>query len=237
VQRNSAEKTADSRYGWRNEFAMGATMRGLIFGIKMLPLFTSVILPVLLAGAAPGPYGSLGKTLDEAKKTDFFQFFNLAQTGETASKDGKKILFQPSGPKFHDLARVYMQLDKNNQISGAELELKRSFVDSGQDGIYARDIAKSFLTVAASPQDRDQLQKLISEIDQPTGTDRPVIAHPDSLKTPVGPPSEGYLVYLGKRDSFQLTLKHGQVLSLLNVNLDNKTGSDKFLRMSFNSGS
>ncbi len=183
----------------------------------MLPWLISMILPVLLAAAAPPePFGGLGKTLENAKKTDFFLFFHLEQTSESPAKDGNVIVFQPSGPKFHDLTRVLMAVDSKGMIRGAELDLNRSYVDSPTDGIYARDIAKSFLQAAVDPQDRERVESLIVEIDQLIGTDRPVIAHPDSVRTPSGPPSVGYRVYLGQENLFELSLSHGQTLRMEN---------------------
>src|SRR5580658_3992168 len=124
-----------------------------MLGSKIWPWLFMAVLPGLLAGAAPGSFSGFGNTLDNAKKTDFFQFFHLEQTGESAVKDGKIIVFQPSGEKFHDLVRVYMTVDSKALIQGVELELSRSSVDSPSDGIYARDIAKSFLQAAVDPQD------------------------------------------------------------------------------------
>jgi hypothetical protein len=187
-----------------------------MMGSKIWLWLFIAVLPGSLAGAAPGPFSGFGNTLDNAKKTDFFQFFHLEQTGESSVKDGKTIVFQPSGEKFHDLVRVYMTVDSKGLIQGASLELSRSFVDSPQDGIYARDIAKSFLSGAIEPQDLDRVNNLIIEIGQPIGTDRPVIAHPDSVHKPDGPPSMGYRVYLGKENLLELPLPHGQTLRMEN---------------------
>jgi hypothetical protein len=183
--------------------------------------------------------GGFGETLEQAKQTGFFKWFMLEQTGESAENGGKKLVFQPSGDRFHDLARVNVKLDGQGHIVGIELALRRDFVDSSSVGIYARDIAKSFLQTGVNPQDQESVANLVSEIDQPKGSSAPVIMHQDAVKpAPAGPPSEGYQVYLGKRDAFQVTLPHGQVLNLENKTPDKKTPedpktADKILSLSF----
>ncbi len=196
-------------------------------GSNILPVLFSAILPMLLAGAAPGPFGGFGITLDSAKKTDFFTFFHLEQTGESPAKDGKTIMFQPSGEKFRSLVHVYMTVDSKAQIQGAELDLSRAFVDSASDGIFARDIAKSFLQTAIDPEDTDKVDNLIKEVGQPMGTDRPVIAHPDAVQKPAGAPSKGYRVYLGQEDVFELQLTHGRTLKM-----DNPASKPPMLKIS-----
>jgi hypothetical protein len=203
---------------------MEAVMRGSI----ILAVLFSAMMPVMLAGAVPGPFGGFGDTVESAKKTDFFTFFHLEQTGESAAKNGKVIVFQPTSDKFHALVHLYLTVDSKAQIQGAELEISRAFVDSSSDGIFARDIAKSFLQTAVDPQDADKVDNLIKEIGQLLGTDKPVLAHPDSVPKPAGAPSDGYMAYLGKRESFQLSLPHGQTLSM-----ENPTSKPPVLKISF----
>lgn len=196
-------------------------------GSNLLPVLFFAIFPVMLAGGPPGALGGFGSTLDSAKKTDFFTFFHLEQTEETPTKDGKTILFQPSGEKFRSVVHVYMTVDSKAQIQGAELDLSRAFVDSTSDGIFARDIAKSFLQTAVDQKDLESVDSLIKEIGQLLGTDRPVIASPDGAQKPGGPPSKGYRVYLGQEDVFELQLPHGQTLRM-----ENPAGKPPVLKLS-----
>ena len=62
--------------------------------------------------------------------------------------------FKPSGEKFHPLVTVKVTTDGAGRILALEMALARSFIDSPRDGIYARDIAKSFLQ-AGLPASRD----------------------------------------------------------------------------------
>jgi len=60
---------------------------------------------------------------------------------------------------------VNLSLDSRQRLIGAELVLSRSFIDSGREGMFARDIAKSFLRVVTSAQERKGLGSLIAEIE------------------------------------------------------------------------
>jgi hypothetical protein len=48
-------------------------------------------------------FGQFGQSLAEAKKTEFFTFFHLVETGREDHGSYETIRCQPSGPKFHDL--------------------------------------------------------------------------------------------------------------------------------------
>lgn len=190
--------------------------------------------PVAMAIPQAEPFGSFGSTIEQAQKTDFFQFFHLEQTGKSKQGDATIITFQPSGEKFHELVRVNMTLSGKEGLIAAELVLRRSFVESGSDGIFARDIAKSFLNAGVNPKDQDRIAGLTSEIDQLVGTQSAVLVSPNAVKpAPSGPPSDGYLVYLGQRDAFQIALAHGQKFSLQNSAGEKTDGGSRVVRIAF----
>jgi hypothetical protein len=199
---------------------------------QMLASFVGLI--GLAIGEGAVAFGRMGTTIEQARKTDFFQFFNLEPTGETKLGDKKITVFQPSGAKFHDLALVNMTTEGKGNMVGAELVLQRSFVDSSSDGIFARDIAKSFLRDAVNADDLGKVDGLAREIDQLTDSGLPVILHSDAVKPrPGGPPSDGYRVYQGRKDAVELALPHGQTLRLENKTVDGKPGSAKVLQISY----
>jgi hypothetical protein len=202
---------------------------------KVAQVLTLLMAPIGLAAAVgPVAFGKLGTTLEQAQKTDFFQFFNMEKTGETKQGDKKTVTFQPSGAKFHDLAKVNMMLDSKGNIVGAELVLQRSFVDSSADGIFARDIAKSFLRDSVNSDDLSKVDGLAREIDQLTGSGTTVILHKDTVQqAPSGPPSDGYRVYLGQKNMFDLALPHGQTLRLENKAGENNASGGKVLQISY----
>jgi hypothetical protein len=192
-------------------------------------LLTIFLVSVGLAVGEPQkPASGFGETLEQAKQTGFFQWFMLEQTGESAENGGQKVVFQPSGERFHNLTRVSVTLDARGRIVAVELALDREFVDSLSIGIYARDISKSFLQTGVSPPDQEAVANLVREVDQLKGSSAPVIVHQDAVKpAPQGPPSDGYRVYLGQRDVFHLVLPHGQTLDIENKITDKKGAEDQ----------
>jgi hypothetical protein len=193
---------------------------------KFLALF---LVPAGLVAGKPQAFSSgFGETLEQAKQTGFFKWFTLEQTGESPEKGGKQVSFQPTGERFHDLARVNVTVDGQGRIVAAELVLQRMFVESSSEGIFARDITKSFLQTGVNPQDQESIASLVREIDQIKGSSAPVIVHQDAVRPPPpGLPSKGYRVYLGQDDAFQLALPHGQSLSMENRAADKKTPADQ----------
>jgi hypothetical protein len=177
-----------------------------------------VPLGITAAGSqGPPPLCGFGQTLDQARETGFFKWFMLDQTAETDLNGGKLTVFQPNGPRFHDVTHVNIATDSQGRILVAELVLARRFVDSSNDGIFARDIAKSFLQIGINPDDMGMVESLVTEINQLKGSRTPVIVHRDAVPpAPAGPASAGYLVYLGERNNFQFKLPHGQVLTITN---------------------
>jgi len=109
--------------------------------------------------------GELGENVEQARKTEFFRWFHLEETGRM----GSVVHFKPSAEKFRSLVTVSLSLDSRQRLIGAELVLSRSFIDSGRDGLFARDIAKSFLRVVTSQEERQAIGGLIGEIEQPPG--------------------------------------------------------------------
>src|SRR6266567_4055779 len=107
--------------------------------------------------------GELGENVEQARKTEFFRWFHLEETGRT----GSVVHFKPRAEKFRSLVTLNLSLDSRQRLIGAELVLSRSFIDSGVEGMFARDIAKSFLRVVTSAEERQAIGGLIGEIEQP----------------------------------------------------------------------
>lgn len=178
------------------------------------------LLPLLLAAAlvplAPRAAGAqLGARLEDAKKTDFFTFFHLE---ETARGPGH-VDFRPKGPMFRRHVQVRVVPGPDGTIRELHLALDRDFVDEPMSGIFARDLAKSFLRFAVPGADLPGVEALADEIELPkempgyeTATTRP---RPPAPSTP----SPGYGVYLGGTPSHTLRLE-GSVVTLENLPLD-----------------
>jgi hypothetical protein len=95
-------------------------------------------------------------------------------------------------------------LDSKGRRVGAGLVLSRSFIDSGRDAIFARDIAKSFVRIATTETERPTVASLIAEIEQPLANmSTPLlVGNRPAPKLPASP-TPGYQVFLGQRQSCQ----------------------------------
>jgi hypothetical protein len=162
--------------------------------------------------AAPaGPIGDfLNHPLAEAERNGFFRWFHLAETRrEPGPNSDQKIVYQPTGEKFHDLAIVIVTVNGDAMIQRIELMLKRSFIASPRDGIFASDIGKSFV-LASLPEDvPEELRTLANEIAHRARTSQPLIVGPGYRSPKLSERfSKAYEVYAGARPSHATTLAH-----------------------------
>ena len=173
----------------------------------------------------------LGMSLAEAKRTEFFTWFHLQQTGkETDAKNRPVVIFQPSGGAFHELVSVRAGLDEHEHIVHFELLLARSFIDDKKQGVFANDIAKSFLLDAAPGADQDALRGLADDISSNQMSEQRVITR-QPLPPPPQRPGPAYLTYLGQRQ------QDTEQLSNSTLHLENlKRGDQEWLRMAFSLG-
>jgi hypothetical protein len=112
--------------------------------------------------------GMIGADLTAVRQSsDFFNFFHLAPTGP-ANAPGV-IDFRPSGSQFASLADVTVTVDGADRITAMTLTLTRSFIDSPANGVFARDIARSFLRAAPPPADAQQVGALADDISRAGG--------------------------------------------------------------------
>src|SRR5260370_1361246 len=153
------------------------------------------------------PLGDLGEKLEQARKTEFFRWFHLEETGRQAG--ASVVQFKPSGEKFRSLVTVNLSVDSGQRLVGAELILSRSFVDSGRDGMFARDIAKSFLRVVTTAEDRKAIASLVAEIEQPPASlSTPLIVRNRPAPSLPVAPSPGYRTFLGEQKSYEQSLRN-----------------------------
>jgi hypothetical protein len=168
----------------------------------------------LLALAAAVSFASpaaaqVGKRLEEARKEDFWTYFHLEPTGPARVESGRAVTeFRTTAPRFRPLARVTAEVDASGVIRAMGLELARSFVDDAQGGVFARDIAKSFLRAALPADDLPDMETLANEIEHPR-QDAPGTTTVRLRPAPDLPrdPTPAYEVYLGRSPSFSRTLE------------------------------
>jgi hypothetical protein len=170
-------------------------LAGMIVGsADLLPVQTKIHL---------GPLGSLGNTPADAKATDFFKWFHLEETGKSSGADGgTTISYAPNAAKYRPLVTVRLQLAPAGWIRGAELVLKRRFLEDPREETSARDIAKSFLAIAAAKADWSKIHRLHDEIFY-LGSAK-MMVHDTAAKDITIPliPSDGYQVFTGRRGHF-----------------------------------
>ena len=141
------------------------------------------------------------RRIEEAKQTDFFRWFSLAEAGSAEGGVGTTVItFRPEGDKFRDLVKLDVSLDGGGIISALRLTLAKSFVDDHGDGVFARDIAKSFIRDALPDEDEGAARGLADEIEY--RNDFPVLSRALRPRLPDAP-SEGFLTFVGRGQLYE----------------------------------
>ncbi|MGA2147949.1 MAG: hypothetical protein ABSH49_23630 [Bryobacteraceae bacterium] len=173
--------------------------------------------------ARPFP-GLLGMPLPKALRTDFFTFFHLEETGRQTSGGTTVVHFKPSGAGFRERVTLEATVADGGKIASIRLDLARQFI-AGSQAVFANDIAKSLLADGPPAADRAALGPLVDEIQSNRNANGIVL----SAQKPPPPPameSDGYLTYLGKRQSYS------RELTVCSLRLENsKQDSGEWLRI------
>ena len=172
-------------------------MRALLFSCLMC----GCVLAPSQSALATEPL--LGMTLEQAKRTDFFTFFNLGQTTTEADTQKRSVVsFKPRGGDFREMVGVKVTVGDDKRIRALSLRLTNEFVDSRTQGMFARDFVKSLLRQALTPGESKKVSELLTEIEW--GFQGTVIGR-EKPKLP-DPPTPGYQTYLGQKPSFEQTI-------------------------------
>lgn len=154
---------------------------------------------IVCAARADNPTTSMPLHLKTEQGSDFFTFFHLAEVGVPTTVGASQAWhsFRPSGPAFHDLVELDVLAAADGTIGAASLGLDRSFIDDPRNGIFARDIVKSFLAWT-DRKPSPPLSGLISNLADLSSSGGSVII----MRGPAPPPpppdaTGGYGVYLG----------------------------------------
>ena len=150
-----------------------------------------------------GPLGLLGNNPEEAKQTDFFKWFHLEEMGKSPAADGGTLDHAPpSAREIPSLVTVRFELASGGWLRGAELLIKRRFIEDPKDEGSARDIVKSFIAAAAMKADWNKIRRLHDEIFYLGSTK--MIVSSEAAKNIVIPllPTDGYEVFTGRREHF-----------------------------------
>src|SRR5579863_248976 len=108
-------------------------------------------------------FGKLGRTLESARQTGFFQRFHLVETEKTSQEPGLVTRFRPSGDKFRNLCYLDALADSSSALVQMELVLSRALID-GRDRLFAQDLVKSFLVAVLPDACQHLLEDLMREV-------------------------------------------------------------------------
>lgn len=152
--------------------------------------------------------GMIGQPLTLVRESEFFKWFHLEEMDSWKLIERAATRFEPTNPDFHNLVSVdaiTKIADRRNLVTEIELWLNRRFIDDPTDGIFARDIAKSFLGAVPRPQEIFPVHFLINRIEFDLPPGRPVLT---ARKPPNRPrrPVPGYDTFLGGDERFRLAL-------------------------------
>lgn len=175
---------------------------------RLVSLLCSLGLNTLFASSA---FGHLGVKLEDMQRTDFFTWFHLERVSTEADAQQRTVVaFKPEGEKFRALVTVNVTLAPDDYILAIELVLTRAFVDHPADGIFARDIAKSFLRTIVPQEDRGAISDLANEIEYQYPEDLEIFVL--TAKRPEIPlpavPTPGYQTFLGQQQAYTQSLSH-----------------------------
>lgn len=145
-----------------------------------------------------------GRWLEQERKGHFFSWFQLDPLGDPAPASAGRTwhCFRPNGEAFRALVELDVLIDASGRILEQRLGLDRAFADHPRNGVFARDLAKSYLQWGLSAPLDAPARTLIDNIANPAAAGVPVLMHARAVPAmPDIDTTGGYLVYLGRRTS------------------------------------
>lgn len=167
-----------------------------------------------------------GGSLAAAQKSDLFTFFNLVRTGQGIPLEaGTQWVFLPKQGPFRELVMVKLTESRDKRIVAAELLLAGSFVNEAKTDVFARDIAKSFVSQLTPAGQAAATRDLVNELWY--GAPNQVRVGGGAAPKLPDPPTAGYQAYLGKREN------HEQTLGDVKLMIISAPAADEWLLISF----
>jgi hypothetical protein len=147
--------------------------------------------------------------------SEFFTWFHLAPVGTpTTVGSGAWHSFRPTGSAFQKLVEVDVLSEADGKIDAASIGLERAFIDSPSNGVFARDISKSFLTWTLR-KPSPQIANLIANLADLSNAGTTILMHGPGPQPPPPDTTGGYGVYLG-RDQHASFTDNGATLAFTN---------------------
>lgn len=178
----------------------------------------------------------MGMSLAKAQKMDVLTHFHFQEVRRKTTESGDTLVMFAARCMDSVSIISFMVVGKEEKIRLASLVMHRSFIDEPKLGVFARDLAKSFLAQAVPEADLPQLKTTIAEITFGGETPQPVTVGkwtakvvtgamtPDGLKQidpssipklPVKP-TPAYAAYLGKEKQFEQNYSHCKIYIINN---------------------
>jgi hypothetical protein len=160
------------------------------------------------------------QTLAAERKAHFFTWFHLDPLGDPVPAASGRTwhCFRPAGEAFRAVVELDVLIDASGRILQSRLGLDRAFADHPRNGIFARDLVKSYLQWGLAEASGGEARTLIENIGNLTAAGVPVLIRSDSVPpTPGEDTTGGYLAYLGRRASAEAVFGNSK-LTLANLN-------------------
>jgi hypothetical protein len=154
------------------------------------------------------------RTLAAERKGHFFSWFHLDPLGDPVPVSSGRAwhCFRPDGEAFRACVELDMLIDASGHILESRLGLDRAFADHPRNGIFARDLVKSYLQWGLAEPSSREARALIENIASPVAAGVPVLMRVGTAPpTPVEDTTGGYLVYLGRRASAEIVLGNSKL--------------------------
>jgi hypothetical protein len=168
-------------------------------------------------GSGPSPPA---RTLAAERKGHFFTWFHLDPLGDPVPAASGRTwhCFRPDGAAFRAFVELDVLIDASGRILQSRLGLDRAFADHPRNGIFARDLVKSYLQWGLAEAAGSEARTLIENIGHPAAAGVPVLIRSDSVPpTPGEDTTGGYLAYLGRRASAEAVFGNSK-LTIANLN-------------------
>jgi hypothetical protein len=179
-------------------------------------MFRSLIaaLAAKLRGVLQPGWSPRARTLDQERKGHFFSWFHLDPAGDPAPASSGRTwhCFRPDGEAFRAFVELDVLIDQSGRILESRLGLDRAFADHPRNGVFARDLAKSYLQWGLTGPLGAQARTLIDNIANPAAAGVPVLMRASAVPPAPGEDTTGgYLVYLGRRTTAEAILGNSKL--------------------------
>lgn len=164
--------------------------------IRTLIFCIALDAPLRAASAAPTMPTPLNLKIEQ--NSDFFRFFHLVEVGAPTPLGASQAWhsFRPDGLAFHALVELDVLANGDGTIGAASFGIDRSFIDDPRNGVFARDIVKSFL-IWTDRSPSDELKSLISNLADLSHSGTMIIMRGAAPPSPPPDATGAYAVYLG----------------------------------------